>query len=401
MSIQLPDGWERPPLGKVLTRITYGFTNPMPTTDSGPYMVTAKDIRNGRIDYATARRTSVDAYAALTDKSRPRIGDILLTKDGSIGRVAVCDRADVCINQSVALLQPSSDVVSSTYLAYLLQAPIYQQSMAADADGSTIKHIYITRVDKMPIALPPMTEQQAIAAVLGALDDKIATNTKMASSFEALGSARFQQLGLDVDDALNHNSLEELFEVNPRRKISSSRPTVISMQTLPTTQPLVSTWSTGSPRGGTRFMNGDTLVARITPSLENRKTAFTDFLKDGEVGIGSTEFIVLRSKPPLPFSLSYFLATSPRFRDFAIQNMSGTSGRQRVAAADLARHRVARVSETVLRDFGIWADVHLRHLGSLRNENTTLAATRDALLPALMSGKLSVKDAERQVEEVV
>lgn len=64
-------------------------------------MVTAKDVHSGRIDYSTARRTSWEAYRNdLTDKTRPRINDVLLTKDGSIGRVALCDRDDVCINQS-------------------------------------------------------------------------------------------------------------------------------------------------------------------------------------------------------------------------------------------------------------------------------------------------------------
>ena len=112
----------------------------------------------------------------LTNKSRPRPGDVVLTKDGSIGRVAVCDRDDICINQSVALLHPSSEI-DSRFLAMLLQAPVYQRKMVADTGGSTIQHIYITRVDKMTIAVPELREQRAIAEVLGALDDKIGTST--------------------------------------------------------------------------------------------------------------------------------------------------------------------------------------------------------------------------------
>ena len=99
--------WQEVALEDHLERITYGFTNPMPTSDVGPYMITAKDINHGRILYDQARRTSLEAFQSLlTDKSRPQIGDVLVTKDGTLGRIAVVDRNDICINQSVALLQP-------------------------------------------------------------------------------------------------------------------------------------------------------------------------------------------------------------------------------------------------------------------------------------------------------
>src|SRR5438477_2423653 len=81
---------------------------------------------------------------------------------------------------------------------------------------------------------------------------------------------------------------------------------------------------------GTRFNNGDTLLARITPCLENGKTAFVDFLEEGQTGWGSTEFIVLCPKPPIPAFFGYCVARDNDFREFAIQQMTGTSGRQRV-----------------------------------------------------------------------
>jgi len=83
--------------------------------------------------------------------------------------------------------------------------------------------------------------------------------------------------------------------------------------------------------GGVKFKNGDTLVARITPSLENGKTAFVDFLENNEVAFGSTEFIVLRAKNNITDEqFIYYFAISPDFRDVAIKSMTGSSGRQRV-----------------------------------------------------------------------
>lgn len=196
---EVPAHWEVVPLNSFTTRVTYGFTNPMPTTDTGPFKLTAKDIHNGRIDYATARRTSWDAYHEdLTEKSRPSIGDVLLTKDGSIGRVAICDRSDICINQSVAVLQPKNNI-DSRFLKFLLETPHYQRRMANDADGTTIKHIYITRVDKMQVAVPPLNEQKAIARILGALDDKIELNRRMNETLEAMARAIFKSWFVDFD----------------------------------------------------------------------------------------------------------------------------------------------------------------------------------------------------------
>lgn len=83
--------------------------------------------------------------------------------------------------------------------------------------------------------------------------------------------------------------------------------------------------------GGVKFKNGDTLVARITPSLENGKTVYVDFLDDDEIGFGSTEFIVLREKSGITDKqFVYYFAISNDFRDVAIKSMTGSSGRQRV-----------------------------------------------------------------------
>ena len=83
--------------------------------------------------------------------------------------------------------------------------------------------------------------------------------------------------------------------------------------------------------GGSKFRNGDTIMARITPCLENGKTAFVDILGEDEVAFGSTEFIVMRAKEGISDpQFIYYLATSPSFRNIAIKSMVGSSGRQRV-----------------------------------------------------------------------
>lgn len=83
--------------------------------------------------------------------------------------------------------------------------------------------------------------------------------------------------------------------------------------------------------GGAKFCNGDTVMARITPCLENGKTAYVDVLDDGEIGFGSTEFIVMRAKTGISDpQFVYYTAINPVFRNVAIKSMVGSSGRQRV-----------------------------------------------------------------------
>ncbi len=121
-------------------------------------------------------------------------------------------------------------------------------------------------------------------------------------------------------------------DFNPRLSIKKGTvATKISMDKLRPFTKVVPSVEQAEFSGGTKFANGDTIMARITPCLENGKTAFVDCLKENEIAFGSTEFIVLRAKPGVSDSqFVYYLATSPEFRNVAIKSMVGSSGRQRV-----------------------------------------------------------------------
>ncbi|WP_168345783.1 restriction endonuclease subunit S [Rhizobium laguerreae] len=175
--------------------ISYGFTNPMPTTSSGPLMVTAADIFDGKVAVETARRTSQEAYdRLLTAKSKPRRNDILLTKDGALGRIGLVGEETICINQSVAILR-ANNRIQPQFLALLLQADLYQKRMIEDAGGSTIKHIYITIVNRMPIAVPESKiEQRAIAAALSDVDAALEGLERLIAKKRDLKQAAMQQL---------------------------------------------------------------------------------------------------------------------------------------------------------------------------------------------------------------
>lgn len=162
------------------------------------------------------------------------------------------------------------------------------------------------------------------------------------------------------------------------------------MSQLSTSGPFPSGWEMKSFNGGMRFTNGDTLLARITPCLENGKTAFIDFLDDGEVAFGSTEYIVLTPKNDTPPEMLYCLARYPAFVDYAVKNMNGSSGRQRVSAETVGQYRLPLFDKHSLVLFKeVVAPMFLKmRYNSL--ENMRLTELRDALLPKLMSGEIDV-----------
>ncbi len=181
--------------------------------------------------------------------------------------------------------------------------------------------------------------------------------------------------------------LPEAIEVNPPRPLRKGEVApyldMANMPTLGHSPDVVVDRAFGS---GMRFVNGDTLVARITPCLENGKTAYVDFLASGQVGWGSTEYIVLRPKPPLPEEFAYCLARSPEFRDFAIQSMTGSSGRQRVPAESLYHFHVLAAPKLVAELFGHFTKSLFARVSTATKETRVLADLRDTLLPKLISG---------------
>ena len=136
--------------------------------------------------------------------------------------------------------------------------------------------------------------------------------------------------------------LSDIIEFNPRETLSKGAiAKKIAMENLEPFTRDIPEFEYLEFRGGTKFRNGDTLMARITPSLENGKTSKVNLLDEDEVGFGSTEFIVVRSKENISDeNFVYYLMIAPNIREVAIKSMVGTSGRQRVQLDVLKNHEI-------------------------------------------------------------
>ncbi|GAC1374435.1 MAG: restriction endonuclease subunit S [Aquirhabdus sp.] len=135
-------------------------------------------------------------------------------------------------------------------------------------------------------------------------------------------------------------SLDQVAEINPTESIKKGAlATKVSMDVLKPFTKRPTSFVQEPFNGGMKFRNGDTIVARITPCLENGKTAYIDLLNENEVAYGSTEYIVLREKQGVSDKqFLYYFAISPNFRDVAILSMTGSSGRQRVQTDVVKKH---------------------------------------------------------------
>ena len=264
-----------------------------------------------------------------------------------------------------------------------------------------------------------------IAHILGTLDDKIELNRRMNATLEAMARALFKSWFVDFDPvrakaagrdpglpaeiaalfpaALVESALgmvpegwgvkllPDVIRVNPTRSLGKNADApYVEMARLDTGSARINGWVMRQPGSGSRFANGDTLLARITPCLENGKTAFVDFLEPDQIGWGSTEFIVLRSGDGLPAAYTYFLARTDQFRAFAIANMTGTSGRQRVPNDSFSNYSVVMPPQPLADEFGHFADLALEKMKANDEQSATLAALRDTLLPRLLSGEVRV-----------
>jgi type I restriction enzyme S subunit len=116
-------------------------------------------------------------------------------------------------------------------------------------------------------------------------------------------------------------------------------------------------------------------------------------LRKGEVGFGSTEFIIFRSKTLIP-EFVYFLSRNQSFRQNAINSMVGASGRQRVDNKCFNSFMFLHPPQSILGQFSDLTNPMVRQIFKLNAQNQTLRRTRDLLLPRLISGQLSVAEAE-------
>ena len=413
--------------------IDYRGKTPEKTTTGIP-LITAKVIKGGRIE-TPSEFIAADAYDEWMRRGIPEAGDVVITTEAPLGEVAQLPKGKVALAQRVITLRGKKGLVDNTFLKYLLLSRPFQEDLEARATGTTVVGIKQSVLRKIDLDFPPFLDQKATAHILGTLDDKIELNRKTNETLEAMAKALFRSWFVDFDpvrakaegrptglpaeisdlfpasfedselgeipSGWEIGRLEEILEIDPPRQLRrGSVSPYLEMKGVPTGSHSAVDVIAREFSSGSKFRNGDTLLARITPCLENGKTAFVDFLKDGETGWGSTEFIVMCGRREEVNPFAYYLARSEVFRNNAIQNMVGSSGRQRVPSDAVSGFTLPLPSEEILVKFGLLATDLMRRISANADQSVILSKIRDALLPKLISGEIRIPDAEKMLEEV-
>ena len=277
----------------------------------------------------------------------------------------------------------------STFLYYVLANDAFFNYASATSKGTKMPRGDKTAIMQYEVPCFTHETQLRIGKLLRSIDDRITVNKKINDNLQQQAFSVFDNLIANAEN--NDYTVSDYAFLNPKRTLAKNQVArSIDMSQLSTSGAFPSGWEMKPFNGGMRFTNGDTLLARITPCLENGKTAFIDFLDDGEVAFGSTEYIVLAPKNDTPPEMLYCLARYPAFVDYAVKNMNGSSGRQRVSAETVGQYRLPLFDKHSLVLFKEVVSPMFLMMRYNSLENMRLAELRDALLPKLMSGEIDV-----------
>ena len=296
-------------------------------------------------------------------------------------------------------------ISDNRYLYYLACSDILREPAIKSMIGASGRQRAQRKVvENILINAPSLPTQTHIADILSAYDDLIENNRRRMRLLEELARQLYREWfvrlrfpGHEHTDIFNgvpkgwrRVPIPEIIEINPITRLSDEKEHwYVEMSDLSANSMVIQNAVRRDGRSGSKFRNGDTLLARITPCLENGKTGYVNFLANGEVGRGSTEFIVLRSKCVSP-EFVYCLARTYHFRENAIKSMVGSSGRQRVQENCFEEFMVFLPPQLLLNLFREFTEQVFQQIQVLHSQNQKLRFSRDLLLPRLMSGEITV-----------
>jgi len=405
------EGWKEYKMKDIYLGFFDGpHATPKPS-DEGPVFLGIKNIKEeGGIDLTTVRHISPSEYPKWTRRVTPGKDDIVFSYEATLHRYAIIPKGFVgCLGRRMALIRLNPSKADVRFIYYYFLSNAWRTFIETiKISGSTVDRISITDFPNYEIQLPPLPLQTRIADLLSAYDELIEVNNRRIALLEQTAEQLYKEwfvrlrfpgyaqtkVRKGVPEGWEEMNFPKAVEINPRIKVDKHKEyTYVDMGSLNENSMITSSHSKRKPKGGAKFTNGDTLFSRITPCLQNGKIGLMQILRKGEVGFGSTEFIIFRSKTLIP-EFVYFLSRNQSFRQNAINSMVGASGRQRVDNKCFNSFMFLHPPQSILGQFSDLTNPMVRQIFKLNAQNQTLRRTRDLLLPRLISGQLSVAEAE-------
>jgi type I restriction enzyme S subunit len=308
------------------------------------------------------------------------------------------------------------------YVYYFLQT----LDLAQYNSGAGVPTLNRNHLDELLIGVHEGYEQTKIEKLLSNYDNLIENNNRRIAILEDMAQSLYREwfvnfcypghadaLDASSTNALNENqgkpklidsplgqipegwevkSAAEAITINPKTKlVKDGEKPFVGMSGLSQGSMVIGDIIEKIGNSGAKFINGDTLFARITPCLQNGKTGYVQFLTpEKPVGFGSTEFIVLRESEYLSSEFIYLLSRSNNFREHAIQSMTGATGRQRVHNDCFASCYLTVPPKELMNEFTKLVQPMFKSIFNLSKRNQNLKQQRDMLLPKLISGQIEL-----------
>jgi type I restriction enzyme S subunit len=440
-----PDSWQILPLEDCMAAIIDYRGKTPDKKASGIPLVTAKVVKNGRIETPDEFIAEED-YADWMRRGLPKIGDIVMTTEAPLGEIAQLDDRKVALAQRLITLRGKADFLDNTYLKFLMQSAFVQDNLRARATGTTVLGIRQSELRKVPLVVPPFVEQQGIASVLGALDDKIELNRRMNDTLEALAQSLFKSWFVDFDPVRAQMSGKPISGLDPTvslfpKQFQNSELgeipkgwTVKSIEEVSSRVAIgpfgssikVETFvSDGMPVISGQHLHGlmleDSIFNFITQAhaerLKNSLVQRGDVVFTHAGNIGQVAFIPEHSRYEryIISQRQFFMRcdlsqVTPSFVTFYFKSHEGqhrllantsSSGVPSIArpVTNLRSIRLTIPSKPVLDAFESFVRPILIQVRRNDEQSRTLAALRDALLPKLLSGELRVPIDAASAEE--
>ncbi|WP_454977823.1 restriction endonuclease subunit S [Corynebacterium matruchotii] len=344
----------------------------------GKYFLNISSLDNGRLQLRKSDHISDIDYEKWTRRITPQANDLLFSYETRLGEAALMPGGiKAALGRRMALLRPDTSKVDPDFLLYKWLSPQWQALISERTlHGATVNRIPIRDIPDWPITLPPLSQQNAIASILRSLDDKIAGNDKIISCSSSLSELAVKKILVETEKT---TTLGEEVILNYGKSLpvkSRIQGNVVVV---------------GS--GGIIGTHNEALLNTPSIIIGRKGSIGTIYWLDKPSFPIDTTFWVKSKRLPLEF-VFYLLKTI----DFSGLNTdSAVPGLNRNHAYDI---KVPSVTDKQAKSVIERLQVFTRMISTLQQENQTLARTRDELLPLLMSGKITVRDAEEASAEV-
>lgn len=403
--------WEKVKLGDIATCIQPGpFGSQLHNSDyskEGTPIIMPKDIVGGAIVHSGLLKVSEEHVKRL---SRHQVyeGNLMVARKGDVRKCAYITANEngwMTGSDCLKVVLDESKCYPK-FIYYQLRSEHIGRWLEKVSIGATMPSLNTGLLSGIEMVLPPIEIQKQIAGILSVYDDLIENNQKQIKLLEEAAQRLYKEWFVDlrfpghentkivdgVPEGWNWCKLEDAIQLDPKVTLTKERmKQFIPMSALSTSSMVLdeSQFTETTSNSGSKFQNGDTLLARITPCLENGKTAYVSGLKFDEGAVGSTEYIVMRAKTINSYMV-YLLARTDDFRQSAINSMSGSDGRQRVKSDKLKMLDYLHPTSELVEKFENIAEPIFEKIYKLSKQMQQEKQARDLLLPKLMSGEVEV-----------